>query len=71
MPKEKKIQELRCKIDDIDEKILDLLNQRASLVIKVGQVKKAENRDFHVPSREREIFERLTVKNRGRSRTMG
>ncbi|HET6419650.1 MAG TPA: prephenate dehydratase [Geobacteraceae bacterium] len=65
MPKENNIKELRVKIDDIDEKILEFLNQRASLVIKVGQIKKAENRDFHVPSREREIFERLAAKNPG------
>ncbi len=71
MAKEKTIQDLRCSIDDVDEKILELLNQRASLVIKVGQVKSAEKRDFHVPSREREVFERLTKKNRGPFPTEG
>lgn len=65
MAKEKTLQNLRRTIDEIDEKILDLLNQRASLVIEVGHVKNAEKRDFHVPSREREIYERLTAKNRG------
>jgi chorismate mutase/prephenate dehydratase len=65
LTKKNTIQDLRRNIDEIDENILELLNQRASLVIKVGQVKKAENRDFHVPSREREIYERLTAKNRG------
>ena len=65
MAKEKTLQNLRRTIDEIDEKILDLLNQRASLVIEVGHVKNAEKGDFHVPSREREIYERLTAKNRG------
>jgi len=65
LAKEKTLQNLRRTIDEIDEKILDLLNQRASLVIEVGHVKNAEKRDFHVPSREREIYERLTSKNRG------
>jgi chorismate mutase/prephenate dehydratase len=65
LAKEKTLQNLRRTIDEIDEKILDLLNQRASLVIEVGHVKNAEKRDFHVPSREREIYERLTAKNRG------
>jgi chorismate mutase/prephenate dehydratase len=65
LPKEKTIQELRKSIDCIDEEILDLLNKRASLVINVGRLKSAEKRDFHVPSREREIFERLTAKNSG------
>ena len=65
MAKEKKLHELRLSIDVIDEKILDLLNDRASLVLQVGKVKNAQKSDFHVPSREREIFERLTAKNRG------
>ncbi len=65
MPKDKSIQALRKSIDCIDEEILDLLNKRAELVINVGKLKSAETRDFHVPSREREIFERLTTKNSG------
>jgi chorismate mutase/prephenate dehydratase len=65
LTKEKTIQTLRHNIDEIDEKILELLNERASLVIKVGEVKKAEKRDFHVPNREREIYDRLTAKNSG------
>jgi chorismate mutase/prephenate dehydratase len=65
LTKEKTIQTLRHNIDEVDEKILELLNQRASLVMKVGEVKKAEKRDFHVPNREREIYERLTAKNSG------
>lgn len=65
MAKKKDIDELRRSIDHIDENILELLNQRASLVIDVGHIKKQEKRDFHVPSREREIYERLTRRNKG------
>ena len=60
-----KIQELRKKIDELDDKIIDLLNQRAKIVIEVGDIKKAEKLDFHSPNREREILERLTSRNRG------
>jgi chorismate mutase/prephenate dehydratase len=62
---QEKIQELRKKIDDIDDRILDLLNERARIVIKVGDIKKAERLDFHSPGREREILERLTTRNQG------
>jgi chorismate mutase / prephenate dehydratase len=65
LTKEKTLRGLRRDIDDIDDRILDLLNQRASLVIEVGKLKSSEHRDFYVPSREREIFERLTAKNKG------
>ena len=34
-----KIQELRKKIDELDDKIIDLLNQRAKIVIEVGDIK--------------------------------
>jgi len=61
----KRIQELRKKIDEIDDKLLELLNQRAQTVIEVGNIKKTENLDFYSPSREREIIERLTAHNQG------
>ncbi|MGE5173237.1 MAG: prephenate dehydratase [Betaproteobacteria bacterium] len=60
-----KIEKLRKKIDEIDNKLVDLLNERARIVIDVGNIKKAEKLDFHSPSREREILERLTAYNKG------
>ncbi len=60
-----KIQELRRKIDEIDHKIVDLLNERARIVIEVGNVKKTKKLDFHSPSREREILDRLASLNKG------
>lgn len=60
-----KIPELRKKIDEIDDKLVELLNERARVVIEVGNVKKTEKLDFHSPSREREILERLTSRNKG------
>ena len=60
-----KIQELRKKIDGIDDKLLDLLNERARIVIEIGSIKKTGKIDFHSPSREREIIERLTARNNG------
>jgi len=60
-----KIQELRKKIDEIDNKLVDLLNERARIVIEVGNIKKTQKLDFHSPSREREILERLTTRNKG------
>jgi len=60
-----KIQELRKKIDELDSRIVDLLNERARIVIEVGDIKKAEKLEFHSPGREREILDRLTSKNKG------
>jgi chorismate mutase/prephenate dehydratase len=60
-----KIEALRKKIDELDEKLVDMLNERARYVIEVGDIKKVEKLDFHSPSREREILERLTARNKG------
>jgi chorismate mutase/prephenate dehydratase len=65
LQKNKTLSELRNKIDIIDDRILDSLNERASLVLEVGKLKAGENHDFHVPSREREIYERLVARNNG------
>ncbi len=64
MPKNK-LTELRKKIDEIDDQLIDLLNERARIVIEVGNLKKTEKLDFHAPSREREILERLAARNKG------
>lgn len=59
------IAQLRGEIDRIDEKILDLLNKRAKVVISVGRLKKKKNADFYTPSRETEIYLRLERINKG------
>ncbi len=60
------LKKLRGEIDQIDNQILDLLNQRAEVVISVGK-EKAKNPAsvFYVPSREKAIYERLTGHNGG------
>jgi chorismate mutase/prephenate dehydratase len=61
----KRLQELRKKIDELDDRIVDLLNQRAKVVLEVGDIKKAEKIEFHAPGREREILDRLSSRNKG------
>ena len=61
----KTLEELRRDIDQVDDRILQLLNRRAQLVLEVGQIKTAARQDFYVPSRERAIYERLSADNPG------
>jgi chorismate mutase / prephenate dehydratase len=63
--KQLSLAELRGSIDSIDDRILKLLNERARFVMKVGKLKQSQSRDYHVPNREREIYERLTSENTG------
>jgi chorismate mutase/prephenate dehydratase len=52
--------ELRVRIDAIDDQILALLDQRAQVVQRVGEIKRERRETFHVPHRERAVLERLT-----------
>lgn len=60
-----KLKEFRAEIDAIDDQILDLLNNRAKVVVQVGKAKQGEQSDFYVPSREKAIYDRLTLHNQG------
>jgi chorismate mutase/prephenate dehydratase len=59
------LDEWRARIDDIDRQILDLLNQRAEIAVRVGEAKHAVGADVYVPEREHEVLERLTRLNGG------
>jgi chorismate mutase/prephenate dehydratase len=56
---------LRAQIDAVDDEILRLLNQRARLVGQVATLKERLQVPFYVPSRERQIVERLAQVNPG------
>ena len=56
---------LRQVIDEIDEKILDLINQRLSLAKQIGDLKKQGGIQIKDSGREEEILNRLLAKNNG------
>ena len=58
------LQQLRIQIDKIDEEILKLINKRAELAKKVGEIKKEHQLPIYVPSREQAIFQRLEELNK-------
>ena len=56
---------LRQAIDGIDEKILDLINERLSLAKQIGDLKKQAGLQILDSGREEEILERLRKRNKG------
>jgi len=60
-----KLKEKRKKIDLIDQKLLNLLNQRLSIALETGKIKKEMEKKAYDPQREKEVLERLKLKNRG------
>jgi chorismate mutase/prephenate dehydratase len=60
-----KLKKKRKKIDLIDRKLLNLLNQRLRLAIEVGNIKKKMGEKIRDPRREEEVLERLKKIDRG------
>ncbi len=55
----------RERIDVIDLKILELLNERARCSLEIGKIKHQLNLPVYTPERENYIYERLACANSG------
>ena len=60
------LDELRVDIDNIDDALLKLYNQRMELVHKVGEVKNTTGAPIYRPEREQSILNRLKKQNSGK-----
>lgn len=56
---------LRDKIDNLDGEIVRLLNERINVVLSIGEEKKKVGAEIYVPSREREVFDKIKRLNQG------
>lgn len=56
---------LRGEIDTINQDILVLLNKRAEVVLKIGELKKENSMAVYDPGREKEIENNLAEMNTG------
>jgi len=61
----KELDKLREQINSIDKSILDALNQRTHVVLKIADLKKKSNSSYYVPHREQQIYQRLIKLNKG------
>ena len=59
------LHQLRAMINQIDDKIIDLLNQRAKLAIKIGKQKKKLNLPIADKRREQQVLQKIAVHNKG------
>ncbi|RJR15773.1 MAG: prephenate dehydratase [Nitrospiraceae bacterium] len=59
------LDKLREKIDDIDLKIVDLLNRRTEIVLEIGKTKLDKHLKIHSPERERAVLKRIRENNPG------
>ncbi len=61
----KVLAECRDLIDDLDRRILELLNERTRIVERIGQVKQNLSLPIYEPRREDEVYENVTGNNAG------
>ena len=59
------VDELRKKIDQVDGRLIELLNRRAWLAQKIGHNKNLGKEEIYVPGREKAILKRVTDLSRG------
>ena len=55
----------RTRINELDNQILNLLNQRAEAALQIGNLKRRQGTPSYVPEREAEILRHLSARNRG------
>ena len=60
------LDELRVEIDKIDDRLLELYNQRMEFVHKVGELKNTTGAPIYRPEREQAILNRLKKQNSGK-----
>lgn len=63
----KSIDELRERIDALDEELVRLLNERASCALAIGRIKQQMGMQIYQPSREAEVLQHV----QGRTVAMG
>ncbi len=60
-----RLAECRDTIDEIDRRILKLLNERTNVVEEIGRVKRECALPIYEPKREEQVFENVTTHNNG------
>lgn len=59
------MQQYRDRIDELDNQVLELLNQRARIALQIAAEKKRLDLPIVDPNRESQVLERLNSKNDG------
>src|SRR6478752_7059511 len=59
------LEPLRQRIDELDGKIVELLNSRANIVVEIGKLKQQQNAPIYSPDREKTVLEKVRRLNHG------
>lgn len=59
------LDDLRKRIDELDEKLIELLNERTQAALEIGRLKHEQDREIYVPAREKAVLDRAVKSNKG------
>lgn len=60
-----RVENIRDKIDEIDKRLVKLLNERANLALQIKEEKNQNKLDVYSPGREKQIFKTVKELNKG------
>ena len=53
------LNDLRIKIDELDKKLIKLLNDRTQVALEIGKIKTDTGREIYAPDRETAIYRKI------------
>jgi len=59
------LEKYRIQIDAVDQRLLDLLNERTAIVEQIGRVKQERQLAVYEPKREDQVYANVLSHNRG------
>jgi chorismate mutase-like protein len=59
------IEDWRARIDEIDRKLVELLNDRTRCAIEIAKIKRTKNIQVFDPERERQVIRNVQGQNQG------
>jgi chorismate mutase-like protein len=62
---DKNVEGWRTKIDEIDRKLVELLNERSRCVVEIGRIKQTTGEALYQPDREKQVLDGVVSANPG------
>lgn len=62
---EKGVEDWRGKIDEIDKRLVELLNERSRCVVEIGRIKQKSGDALYQPDREKQVLDGVVRANPG------
>ena len=63
--RETHLADLRRRIDEVDQRLVEILSERARIVVDIGKTKQADGTPIYAPHREAQVISRALANNPG------